>query len=84
MDDEAASKLVEKVQMSEIKDVLFSIDDDKALGPDGFSSCFFKKCWYIVGEDVKKVVEFYFILKIVICILLLIQQWWLLFLREAM
>lgn len=56
--EETAMKLVEKVQDSKIRDALFSIHDDKALGPDGVSSFFFKKCWPIVSDDVKKAVEF--------------------------
>lgn len=42
-------------------EALFSIHDDKAPGPDGFSSSFFfKKCWHIVGDDVSRAVKFYF------------------------
>jgi len=34
-----------------IQQTLFSIDNDKAPGPDGFSSLFFKRAWGIVGGD---------------------------------
>jgi hypothetical protein len=34
-----------------IHQTLFSIDNDKALGPDGFSSLFLKRAWGIVGGD---------------------------------
>jgi len=34
----------------EIKLALFDIREDKAHGPDGFSSYFFKKAWSIVGH----------------------------------
>lgn len=54
LEDVAVRDLVEKVKDSEIRDALFYIHDDKAPGLDGFSSCVFKKCWPIVGEDVKK------------------------------
>lgn len=63
LDDVAARDLMKKVKDSEIRDALFSIHDDKAPAapePDGFSSCFFKKCWPIVREDVKKAVEYFF------------------------
>ncbi|XP_021751017.1 uncharacterized protein LOC110716680 [Chenopodium quinoa] len=36
---------------NEIKAALFSIPEDKAPGPDGYSSCFFKKAWGIVGQE---------------------------------
>ncbi|XP_074299375.1 uncharacterized protein LOC141630457 [Silene latifolia] len=36
----------------EIKDAVFSISDHKALGPDGFSSSFFKDSWSVIGKDV--------------------------------
>ena len=39
---------------------MFSIDDAKAPGPDGFSSLFFKKAWSIVGSDVCEAVEDFF------------------------
>lgn len=45
-----AMTLVKDISRQEIKDALFSIGDDKSLGPDGYSSCFFKKgleyCWH--------------------------------------
>ncbi|GJV62603.1 sodium/hydrogen exchanger 6 [Tanacetum coccineum] len=36
----------------EIKDALFSIRDDRALEPDGFTSAFFKKAWDVVGGEI--------------------------------
>ena len=44
--------LTRPVLDEEIKTTLFGIGDDKALGPDGFTACFFKKSWGIVGADV--------------------------------
>ncbi|KAL0336701.1 UNVERIFIED_CONTAM: hypothetical protein Sradi_4882000 [Sesamum radiatum] len=32
------------------------ISDNKALGPDGYTSCFFKKAWNIVGDLVRRAV----------------------------
>ena len=36
------------------------MNDSKALGPNGFSSLFFKKAWSIVGSDVVEAVESFF------------------------
>ena len=41
-----------RVTHEEIKNALFSINDSKAPGPDGFSSLFFKRAGSIVGNDV--------------------------------
>uniref|UniRef100_A0A803N4X5 RNA-directed DNA polymerase, eukaryota, reverse transcriptase zinc-binding domain protein n=1 Tax=Chenopodium quinoa TaxID=63459 RepID=A0A803N4X5_CHEQI len=44
----------------DVKEALWNIDDDKAPGPDGFSSKFFKASWAIVGEDITKgVLDFF-------------------------
>ena len=44
----------------EIKKAMFSIDDSKAPGPDGFSSLFFKVAWSIIGSDVSEAVVSFF------------------------
>ncbi|CAA7057124.1 unnamed protein product [Microthlaspi erraticum] len=36
----------------EIKEALFSINPDKAPGPDGFSACFFQKNWLVMGPNI--------------------------------
>ncbi|GJZ68963.1 probable L-cysteine desulfhydrase, chloroplastic [Tanacetum coccineum] len=51
LDDEAAMDLIKPVSDCEIKAVLFDIDDNKASGPDGYSSKFFKAAWSVVGRD---------------------------------
>ena len=52
--------LIQAVSEEEIKTVLFSIGEDKAHGPDRFSSCFFKKAWDTVGRDfTATVMEFF-------------------------
>lgn len=44
----------------EVKNVVFSIDDDKAPGSDGFSAAFFKHNWDLVGRTVTNVVLEFF------------------------
>ncbi|XP_056688751.1 uncharacterized protein [Spinacia oleracea] len=47
-------QLLVPVTGEEVKHAMFSINGDKAPGPDGFGSHFFKENWNIVGEDVTK------------------------------
>ncbi|GJW85217.1 hypothetical protein Tco_0158362 [Tanacetum coccineum] len=49
---ESSINMVKPVSGEEIKAAMFSIGDDCAPGPDGFSSAFLKKGWDIVGGDV--------------------------------
>ncbi|XP_057248240.1 uncharacterized protein LOC130590220 [Beta vulgaris subsp. vulgaris] len=44
----------------DVKKALFDIEDNKAAGPDGFSSGFFKKTWEITGPDIIKAVLDFF------------------------
>lgn len=48
------------ITREEIKDALFSIPDDKAPGPNGYNSCFFKKSWATVGDDFAAAVSYFF------------------------
>nr|GEX28334.1 pentatricopeptide repeat-containing protein At1g63330-like [Tanacetum cinerariifolium] len=48
---EEAEVMVREVNDKEIKEALFDIDGDKASGPDGYSSKFFKKGWEVIGKD---------------------------------
>lgn len=55
-----AEIMVKPVSLEEIKGVLFSMEDDKAPGPDGFSSRFFKAAWSIVGADFSQAILDFF------------------------
>lgn len=45
----------------EVKEVIWSTQDDKALGPDGFTMTFYKACWNFIKEDIMKMLEdFYY------------------------
>lgn len=39
---------------------MFGINDDKALGPDGFSFSFYKTCWEVVRSDIVEVLTYFF------------------------
>ncbi|GFY95614.1 hypothetical protein Acr_10g0009990 [Actinidia rufa] len=55
-----ANNLTRAITEEEIKLTLFSIGDDKVPEPDGFTSCFFKKAWDIVGRDfIAAIMEFF-------------------------
>ncbi|XP_021985789.1 uncharacterized protein LOC110881983 [Helianthus annuus] len=48
------------VTREEIKQAMFSISENKAPGPDGYTSAFFKHAWDIVGEEVTNAVLDFF------------------------
>ncbi|GJY33032.1 RNA-directed DNA polymerase, eukaryota, reverse transcriptase zinc-binding domain protein [Tanacetum coccineum] len=50
----------EKVSKKEVKEALFDIEDEKAPGPDGFTSKFFKETWDTVREDVCLAIQQFF------------------------
>ena len=52
--------MVRPISDIEIKEAMFSIDEDKATGPDGFTSKFFKAAWCIVSVDVCAAVREFF------------------------
>ena len=49
-----------EVSQEEVRLAMFSIDDNKAPGPDGFSARFFKAAWSIIGSDVTEAVISFF------------------------
>ncbi|XP_021723797.1 uncharacterized protein LOC110691188 [Chenopodium quinoa] len=54
LNSEMQDKLCRPFNEKDVKDALWKIDDDKAPGPDGFSSKFFKASWEVVGSDFTK------------------------------
>ncbi|GKB69998.1 RNA-directed DNA polymerase, eukaryota, reverse transcriptase zinc-binding domain protein, partial [Tanacetum coccineum] len=57
LETEEAEYMVRDVSNEEIKHAIFQIEDNKALGPDGYSSHFYKKSWDIIGEDICSAVK---------------------------
>jgi hypothetical protein len=39
----------------EVRKVVLAMEEDKALGPDGFSIAFFQVCLEVVKEDIMKI-----------------------------
>ncbi|GKC88783.1 retrovirus-related pol polyprotein from transposon TNT 1-94 [Tanacetum coccineum] len=50
--NDAANYMICDITHQEIRDAMFSMRDNKALGPDGYSAAFFKKAWDIIEGDV--------------------------------
>ncbi|KAL2224851.1 UNVERIFIED_CONTAM: hypothetical protein Sindi_2938900 [Sesamum indicum] len=58
--DEEANHLLLPFSPDDVKQAVFAIAEDKAPGPDGYSSGFFKAAWPVVGEEVTKAVLDFF------------------------
>nr|GEV88365.1 RNA-directed DNA polymerase, eukaryota, reverse transcriptase zinc-binding domain protein [Tanacetum cinerariifolium] len=56
-EEKLAVEIIKPITSKEIKDALFSIDDNKASEPDGYTSKFFKAAWSVVGHDVCSAVK---------------------------
>ncbi|GJY20303.1 RNA-directed DNA polymerase, eukaryota, reverse transcriptase zinc-binding domain protein [Tanacetum coccineum] len=61
VDPKSALHTIREVSKDEVKVSLFDIKDDKAPGPDGFTSKFFKASWGIMGDDLFTAVNEFFI-----------------------
>ncbi|GKA38509.1 sodium/hydrogen exchanger 6 [Tanacetum coccineum] len=60
LDTTKADFMVRDVTDIEVKNVIFSMGDDKAPGPDGFTAAFFKKAWDVVGGDITCAIRDFF------------------------
>ncbi|GKA86210.1 RNA-directed DNA polymerase, eukaryota, reverse transcriptase zinc-binding domain protein [Tanacetum coccineum] len=61
LNNDEALKMIRQVSDAEIKNAMFDIEDSKALGPDGYTSRFYKSAWCIIGKDVCNAVREFFI-----------------------
>ncbi|XP_021985901.1 uncharacterized protein LOC110882124 [Helianthus annuus] len=57
---EAAANMVRQVTREEVKAAMFNIGENKAPGPDGYTSAFFKKAWDIIDTEVTDAVLDFF------------------------
>lgn len=48
------------VEAEEMKRTMFSLNSNKAPGPDGYSAHFFKSAWEIVSQDVIEAIKSFF------------------------
>lgn len=55
--DDQCRWLERPFSLEEVKSAMNSMEDDKALGPDGFLIKFLKVCWEVVGDDVMEVLS---------------------------
>ncbi|XP_057951715.1 uncharacterized protein LOC131146240 [Malania oleifera] len=53
-------QMITLVSDEEIKAALFNIGDLKSPSPDGYSACFFKRAWRMVGKDVSLAIKEFF------------------------
>ncbi|GKB07076.1 putative reverse transcriptase domain, reverse transcriptase zinc-binding domain protein [Tanacetum coccineum] len=58
--DLSNSNMTRQVTNDEIKSAMFDIGDNKAPGPDGYTSAFFKQGWDVVGQEVCRAVHEFF------------------------
>ncbi|KAL0434224.1 UNVERIFIED_CONTAM: hypothetical protein Slati_2756700, partial [Sesamum latifolium] len=59
--EEEANQLVAPVTKEEVKYALFDIEEDKLLGPDGYTAGFYKAAWPIIGDEVTRAVMDFFL-----------------------
>ncbi|KAL0356051.1 UNVERIFIED_CONTAM: hypothetical protein Sradi_4052000 [Sesamum radiatum] len=52
--------LIHPVLRSEVKAIVFDIEEDKAPGPDGYSAAFYKAAWPVIGNELTIAVQDFF------------------------
>nr|GEW21406.1 hypothetical protein [Tanacetum cinerariifolium] len=59
--NDEAQRMCSRVSEVEIKNAIFDIEDSKALGPNGFTGRFYKSAWIIIGKDMYKAIQEFFV-----------------------
>lgn len=52
--------MAREVSSDDIKKVMFDMDNNKALRPNGFGALLFKRAWSIVEDDVIEAIQDFF------------------------
>nr|GEZ63723.1 putative RNA-directed DNA polymerase, eukaryota, reverse transcriptase zinc-binding domain protein [Tanacetum cinerariifolium] len=60
LNEQDALDMVRDVSDQEVKTAIFSMGNDKAPGPDGFTAAFFKEAWNVIAIDVTHAVREFF------------------------
>ncbi|GJU58666.1 ribonuclease H-like domain-containing protein [Tanacetum coccineum] len=60
LSEEEANEMIRMVSDKEIKEAVFDIDSNKASGPNGYTSGFFKKAWNSISKEVCLAVKDFF------------------------
>ena len=58
--DSMNQMLIELPGKQEVKEAVFSINPDKAPGPDGFSASFYQVFWDVIGDDIYRDIRDFF------------------------
>ncbi|GJS72454.1 RNA-directed DNA polymerase, eukaryota, reverse transcriptase zinc-binding domain protein [Tanacetum coccineum] len=60
LSSEEADKMCKDVSAVEVKKAMFYIEDSKAPGPNGYTARFYKSAWSVIGKDICKYVQDFF------------------------
>nr|GEX00960.1 hypothetical protein [Tanacetum cinerariifolium] len=60
LDNNIANHMIRDVSDQEVRDTIFAMGDNKALGPDRYTAAFFKEAWGIIATDVIKAIKEFF------------------------
>jgi hypothetical protein len=56
---EENNELVRTIEENEIKNVIWSLEPDKAPDPDNFSISFYRYFWYLIKHDLRRMLQYY-------------------------
>ena len=53
--------LISPFTLEEVRKTVFSMKENTAPGPDGFSVSFYKQCWDFIKEDLMKLINYFYL-----------------------